>query len=386
MPRPRFCVNPQCPCSRNPDKHWLVRNGTYHSAVHGTVQRYECRRCRCGMSEQTASIHYYAKRRLDLRRIFVRLRGGSSMRDIARELGVSPTAIANAVLRLGRQAMGSHTVLLAWIRCSGELCFDGLLSSLTGSDYPAQITTLGDSHHELLLAMSHCVTHRAGTRTDAQRERIRRRHHSWRPQRGALTASITLLVRVLSRFIPLTGALIDTDEHPIYQRVMHADLALRWYRSHRLVSHRTTPSVAPRTTANPLFLMNYLDRMIRHRMREHTRQSIAFARNATMQMHRMWIFAWDHNCCQPMRVKVRSDRCRAAHAGMPSRILLGLQRRFFTRRVVPRGAVMPDSMRQVWTAALDTPVVRWQVGQRSGGPSIPAYALRDLSLAHPQGP
>ena len=286
----------------------MVRNGNYHTVAHGVVQRYRCTLCQRGMSEQSGSIHYYAKLRLDLRRIFTRLRGGSSMRDIARELRCSRTAIANAVMRLGRQAIASHAMLLPSVESSGSVCFDGLVSSLTGSDYPSQITTLGDSKTELLLAMTHCVTERGGTRTEAQHHRITRRRSVWRPRAGALSDSISLLLEELSRFAsPLRRLLIDTDRHPIYPWVIDTDLALSWYRSHRLLTTRTTSSSAPRTTRNPLFLMNYLDRMIRHRMKEHTRESIAFARNATMQMHRMWIFAWDHNCCQPMRVARTRD-------------------------------------------------------------------------------
>jgi len=386
MPRPRFCPNPHCTYHGNPRPKWLVRNGTYHTVAHGTVQRYLCTGCWRGMSAQTRSMHYYAKLRLDLPRIFSRLRGGSSMRDIARELGCSRTAIANAVMRLGRQVMASHALLLPSIESSGRVCFDGLVSSLTGGDYPSQITTLGDSETELLLAMTHCVTERGGTRTGAQRHRICRRRRVWHPRRGALTDSISLLVRELSRFASPRRLLIDTDRHPIYARVIDADLALSWYRSHHLLATRTTSSKAPRTTANPLFLMNYLDRMIRHRMKEHTRESIAFARNATLQMHRMWIFAWDHNCCQPMRVERRKDCSRAEHAGLPAATLSRLRRELYSRRAALRGVPMPESMRRVWTASLDSPPVRWRVGQKSGGPVIPAYAVRDLSCAYPQGP
>ena len=386
MPRPRFCPNPLCKYSPTAQPNWLIHNGTYRTVAHGKVQRYRCRACHRGMSDQTRSIHYYAKLRLDLKRIFTRIRGGSSMRDIARGLGCSRTAIANAVVRLARQAMASHAMLLPLLQCSRVLCFDGLVSSLTGSDYPSQITTLGDSETELLLAMSHCVTERGGTRTKAQKRRITQRRKVWRPRERALTDSISLLVHELSRFASPHQLLIDTDKHPLYPRAIDSDLALGWYRSHQLLSTRTTSSKAPRTTRNPLFLMNYLDRMIRHRMKEHTRETIAFARNATMQMHRMWIFAWDHNCCQPMRVGLKNDCSRAEHAGLPLGQLMRLKREFYSRRVSLRSLPMPESMRMVWAGELDTPPVRWPVGQKGRGPAIPGYALRDLRCAYPHAP
>ncbi|MFW5849130.1 MAG: hypothetical protein ACOCXN_05095, partial [Spirochaetota bacterium] len=64
-------------------------------------QRFVCKHCGKGMGMQTESMHYYAKRRLDLADILSRVHGGSSLRDIGRELGCSRMAIANAVVRLG---------------------------------------------------------------------------------------------------------------------------------------------------------------------------------------------------------------------------------------------------------------------------------------------
>lgn len=309
------------------------------------------------------------------------------MRDIARGMCGSRSAIGSAVLRLGRQAMGSHGLLLASSALRSErLSFDGLQSVLTGADYPTQITTLGDSQTELLLAMSHCVTERGGTRTAAQAERIKLKRRLWRPSRFALTNSISLLIGELSRFLASAQLVIDTDMHPIYRSLIEDDLALQWFHSHHLLTVRTTSSRAPRTAANPLFLMNYLDRMIRHRVKEHTRETIAFGRNATLQMHRMWIFAWDHNYCQPMRVRRSVDCSRAEHAGLAGQSYSRLRREFFSRRVRLLNVPIPLSMRQVWTAALESPPVRWRVGQKHTGPLIPRYALRDLRSACPHGP
>lgn len=385
MPRPRFCRNPRCENCYHPSPGWLIRNGSYTTAAHGQVQRYRCRACGWGLSAQSESMHYYAKRRLDLWEIFSRLRGGSSQRDIAREIGYSAPTVGNAMLRLARQSMAAHVAISCGMQCSGVVCFDGLMSALCSHDYPSQITTLGDSQRELILAMTHCTTERGGRRTAAQRRRITRKRSVWVPAPGALTASITLLVNELARFAGPARVHIDTDEHPIYRAVIARDLALRWYRSAGLLSVRRTPGSAARTLDNPLFLMNYLDRMIRHRMKEHTRESIALGRNATCQMHRMWIFAWDHNTRQPLRVAGTENRSRAELAGVPVQLLARLKREFTTRRHSLRGLPVPESIRQVWAAELDSPPMRWRAGQKQRGPRVPAYARRDLSFAHPHG-
>ena len=96
MIQPHFCRNQGCRYSQQRVRHWCVRDGHYTTIAHGRVQRYRCRQCGCRCSAQSESMHYYAKRRVDLKEIGSRLRGGSSMRDIGRELGCSRTAVANA--------------------------------------------------------------------------------------------------------------------------------------------------------------------------------------------------------------------------------------------------------------------------------------------------
>ena len=308
------------------------------------------------------------------------------MRDIGRELGCSRTAVANAVLRLGRQAMAMHLDLIAGLECSGRLSFDGLVSAVCSRDYQAQINTLADSETEMLLLLTHCVTHRGGTFTARQRRRIEERRSVWQPSTGSLTASISQLINELPRFSRDSRLHIDTDEHPLYRRLIDSDLALRWFDRANLLSVRRTPGSAARTVENPLFLMNYIDRMIRHRMTEHTRESIALARNSTMQMHRMWIFAWDHNARQPLRVANPQSRSRAQNAGISESRLTRMHRQFFSRRHSLRGLVVPRPIRSVWTASLPTPPVRWTGPHKRRRPVVPAYALLDLSLARPHAP
>lgn len=384
MPRPRFCRNPNCRNAYHPPPKWLSRAGTYETDAHGTVQRYVCKRCGKYMGEQTESMHYYAKRRLDLAEILSRLRGGSSLRDIGRELGCSRTAVANAALRLGRQAMASHVALVSGLELPPRFVFDGLVSALCTRDYPTQIHTLVDHSVEFLLAMTHAVSERGGTRTARQEQRLGKRREVWTPKKGALTESIRLLVNELPRFAHGQPIRIDTDENPLYTAVINADLAMRWHRHTQRLRVEQTSSLAPRTTANPLFPVNYVDRMIRHRVKEHTRESIALGRNAAMQMHRMWIFAWDHNMRQPHRVKDLTSRSRAIEAGADERTVKKLAREFMSRRCSLRGLKVPDSIRQVWLGELDTPPVRWRKRQATTGPVIRKYATLDLAFGFRQ--
>lgn len=385
MPRPRFCRNPECPNAFHPPPKWLLRAGTYCTVAHGRVQRYVCRHCGRGMGDQTESMHYYAKRRLPLSEILSRVRGGSSLRDIGRELRCSRTAVANAVVRLGRQAIASQVELLTGLALPGRLAFDGLVSALTSRDYPTQIQTLVDQSVELLLAMTHSVGERGGRRTGGQLRRIRLKRQVWRPKPGALGESIARLVNELPRFAGGNPITLDTDEHPLYSAAIEADRAMRWYREQGRLTVRQTPSTSPRTTGNPLFALNYIDRMIRHRVKEHTRESVALGRNSTMQMLRMWIFAWDHNVRQPYRVNDPRRSCRMLEAGASAKLVARLHREFYTRRCSVRARQVPESMRRVWLSQLDGPPVRWRTEQKSFGPPVRQYAVVDLALSYLHG-
>jgi len=382
MARPTHCRNRQCRYYLRGTRGWITRDGYYHTTCSGSVQRYRCRGCGRRLSEQTESIHYFAKRRLNLRRIFTRVRGGSSLRDIARSEGCSPDAIGYAVLRLARQAMAAQMSLLVGDGSCTRLVFDGLISCCTSGDYPVELQTLVDGSTELLLVITHALTRRRGTRTAAQRRRIAEKLSLFAPRRGAVRESISLLVGELARFIGTSHTIIDTDYHPIYRAVLRADPALAHFAAGGLITHRRTRSTAHRGTENPLFPVNLVDRLVRHRMKEHTRETIAIARNATMQMHRMWIFAYDHNFCQPHRVASGSPASRGEHYGVDASRLSAIRRSFFTTRIDLSGAMVSESIRRVWSGELESPPVRWRVGQSGGGPRIPAYAMADLNRGH----
>ncbi|HKK47883.1 MAG TPA: hypothetical protein VJ932_02225, partial [Alkalispirochaeta sp.] len=180
---------------------------------------------------------------------------------------------------------------------------------------------------------------------------------------------------------PETPAIVDTDQHRGYRRIAQRSPIYRHLRRANCADHRTTSSLAARNTQNPLFPANYVDRLIRHRLREHTRETIAFGRHSAMQLYRMWIFAWDHNARREWRVKQPKD---GRHAEQGTLTVQGIakmariNREFFSRRVDVRGAVLPGSLEAAWRAEVVTPPIRWKTGQTSTTVRVPDYAIRDL--------
>jgi len=283
--------------------------------------------------------------------------------------------------------MACQLRLLCGLPAGSPLVFDGIHSSCTSQDFPVQLHTLLDGPSELILVMTHAITRRGGRTRESQRRRIASRAARFTPEPGALSKSISLLVSELARFIDARiNLLIDTDRHPLYARLLAGDTAIRHFARAARLCHRTTSSTLPRDTRNPLFPVNLVDRLLRHRMKEHTRETIAFARNATMQMHRAWIFAYDHNYCQPYRVGSGSGLTRAQRYGVSLPLLAATSRAFLHRRLDVAGLLLPESIRCVWLAELSTPPVRWRRGQKQSGPLIPAYARRDLLRAYLHAP
>lgn len=388
MPIPHFCPNPRCRNHINPRGHWRVRFGSYRTIAHGTVRRYRC--CSCGktMGDQTESVHYYAKRRLPLRAVVDSLMGGSCQREIARRYGYSTMAVHNAILRLGRQAMAAQVLLLHRLPPRPVVVFDGLRSCVTSQDYPCDITTVVEPSGEMILSMTHAIMRRGGRMTDRQRTRTTEKRRTWTPQKGSVSRSISLIGQEIGDYLrpPIPRpARINTDQHPLYRRMISTAPVFGHFQKAGLLQHRQISSEAPRTMANPLFPVNYVDRLVRHRVKEHTRESIAIGRHSVMQMHRAWIFAWDHNVRREHRVKEHFAGVHAEWTGMSPETINYVTRSFFLRRLRPRGCLIPESIRQVWLGLLDTPPVRWKTGQSGTSVRIPQFARHDLRLMNQQG-
>lgn len=387
MPVPRFCSNPRCANSRSPEPRWRQRYGSYRSAAHGRVQRYRCRRCGRTVSTQSESMHYFAKRRLALRGLWQAFLCGASLRELSRLASVSPQAMQGVILRLGRQAMAAQAVLLTAVCARRRVVLDGLRSVVSSADYPCELTTVVEPQGETILSVGHSITRRGGTLTAAQRRRCAQKYARWRPARGSMREAISSLYGEIWDYLrPPAGApaVIDTDELSLYHAVLAADRIFAHFRRGGLIAHRRTPATAPRTVENRLFAVNYVDRLLRHRVREHTRESIAIGRHAVMQMHRMWIFAWDHNAKRPWRVRRPREGVHAARDAVPAELTAGLGRQFFSRRIRLAGTRPPESIRRVWAAELATPPHRWRAGQAGTTVVPPAYALRDLAAAYQQ--
>ena len=381
MPHPTVCRNPDCPNHASPPGSWYRLHGHYHTKAFGPVRRYRCKNCRRTVSHQTESTHYYSKQPLPLSRLSREL-SGRSMRDVAREFGVSSAVIRNNVLRLGRQCMAAQIHLLDQMKARKTVAFDGLRSFVTSQDYPCDITTVVDSDSQSILTMVHSIFRRGGNRTASQTTRIARKYAQWTPASRSMTRDISLLTKEMIGYLDLTGdapAVVHTDRHLIYYRVLQKGAAGACQRR-GVLRHQRTSSLLPRTTENPLFPVNYVDRLLRHREKEHTRETIAFGRHAVVQMHRAWIWAWDHNMQREYRVVKPELGTHVERGVMEKAGIRRIFRELWGRRLSVRGKEVPETIRTVWCGALQTPPVRWRKGvaRERWKMRIPNYCIEDI--------
>jgi len=278
--------------------------------------------------------------------------------------------------------MAAQILLLNETNQRRKIAFDGLRSFVTSQDYPCDITTVVDRQSEVILTMNHAVRRRGGTMKKKQKERAARKYARWTPRPGTTKRAIYFVVRELWNYLRPSEegpVLVDTDEDPLYHSALSRNVAWQHLAIRGMAVHRTTPGSAPRTYLNPLFPVNYVDRLLRHRVKEHTRETIAFGRHSTVQMHRAWIFAWDHNMCREYRVKRPELGLHGEQGVVSGSFLRGIRRQFYDRRLRIIGKTVPWSIVLVWRNMLQTPPVRWITGQKGTMVKIPRFALNDLS-------
>lgn len=110
MEAKKHCPNPACarhadapPRDSRPEgveSSWYVQRGTYETKAFGTVRRFRCKECGKFFSDQTLSIDYYAKKKIDYDALRAFAAGAPSGRAIARAMGLSPGSVTDRIRRM----------------------------------------------------------------------------------------------------------------------------------------------------------------------------------------------------------------------------------------------------------------------------------------------
>ena len=326
---PPFCPNPKCRFHALQSDPWpLSRFGIYtRQRPPHTVQRYRCNECGRTFSDQTFKSTYWLKHPEHLLQIQKHAVSGASNRQIARIIGCAPSTVDNQLARLGRHSILFHRHMMKKASPFVDVVVDGLVTFEYSQYFPYELVAAADRESSFVIHFAEAERRRSGTMTPYQK--MKRQFLESVHLRADPQSVMKAMVEVLS--VSLAGAIkaqVWSDKHKTYP------FAIRRIRFCE-IEHHTIDSRRKRTTRNPLFEINCLDMLIRHCLKDHTRETIAFGKRRQHSVYRMAIFLVWRNYIKMRREK----RCRMTPAmlvGLTNRPLREediLSRRLFVKQI-----------------------------------------------------
>ncbi len=370
---PPFCARSSCihhqPISCSP-YHAYTPWGFYNTKAFGKVPRYRCNACGKTFSRQTFRLDYYAKHILSYRDIVQRLSSCESLSAIGRALGASTDTISNRISRASRQALALSSEVSSRMQPEEDLAADGFESFCRSQYFPNNITLLVGSTSQYVYAADHVTLRRKGRMTAQQKKTRTTLETLWKPEPGGIERSFCRIADEALRVYAATQRTkltLWTDEHKSYTRALAHSQHVSLLVQTGLLQHRVISSRAARTTKNPLFPVNYLDRELRKDLHEHVRETVCFGRNVNRQMERLSVYLLWHNSMKRHRAR-EGPKPNVAYA---CKDLMGSERwytRIWELRAWRTLTELSDSMRETWERMRRTPLSNRQ-------DYLPGYAL-----------
>ncbi len=319
---PPHCPNPNCKYHNPQTGPWpYFRFGFFRRRnPPRVIQRYRCQACGRHCSDQTFRTSYWLKRPELLLQVHKHAVSGAANRQIARILDAAPATIDNHLARLGRHCLLFHRHFMAQASPRSDIAIDGLVTFENSQYLPYEIVAAVDRPSSFILHVAEAERRRSGTMTAQQgRKRALIEQQHGRPDRKSLMRA---LVEALSVSLKdAVRAKVCSDKHKAYPYAIAKITTCQ-------IDHERTDSRAARTPRNPLFEVNVLDMMIRHCLKDHTRETIAFGKRRQHSMYRLAIYLVWRNY-----IKLRRERrCRET----PAMVLGLLDRRLTEQEVLGR--------------------------------------------------
>jgi len=370
-----FCPNPACQLHKEGGQSgWYAPRGSYHTKAFGAVRRFRCTFCGHWFSQQSFSIDYYAKRRVDYPDLLLRHVSSSSGRAISRAMGISPDSVQNRLDRLARQALGLHTTLLPLVRKHESVCVDGFVSFDVSQYFPSEVTISITSDSRFVLDLAQTNRRRSGTMTSGQARLAGQLYEKSSLEHGGVSRTFRDILDSLSvtrprtEYVPLV---ITTDEKPEYVRVLDHHPLFRTQDERHRVIHQTVNSQAPRNYTNPLFASNYLDREIRKDLANHHRETACFSRNVANGLCRLAVYLFHHNYFKRFCINAPSidGTLHAEVAGIPRASIDKERSGFFSERQFLSRVKLTPTLDRIWAKKSPSPLKRRPE-------HVPCYVLR----------
>jgi transposase-like protein len=339
MKHPPFCPNPDCKHHQLQEKKngWFYHDGDFPLNDGKRIKRFRCKSCKKRFSENTFSLSYFLKKKGSFDYVFKQLKSTAGIRDISRDLKISPASVLLRIGRLARQSVSIHLTLRDRIELQEHLIADGFESFVVSQYFPNNINLLAGKNSQYLYSFDYSHLSRKGRMTSSQKRKNKRLKERFKlgtsvaTSFGRICHSVShLLWR--SRIGPL---ILYTDKKNEYRDV------IKDFFFPKEIQHIRISSKLARTTSNDLFSVNYLDREIRKALAEHVRETMRFGRNVNNMMERLAVYSLYHNYIKAYRINRKDDdyrdRTHAEAAGIDKKEIqkelktLFTQRRFLTR-------------------------------------------------------
>jgi transposase-like protein len=360
---PPFCPNKACPY-HNPKlcaSKWFWNNGTYNTKCFNTVQRFKCRHCSKEFSTQTFHLDYYAKKQCDYEIIYNHVISSAGVRDIARALEVRTDVIQNRIGRLSRQCMAIHTEILSTCTLTEDLVADGFESFCYSQYFPNNIHLLVGNESRVLYFLNGVTIRRKGRMTIGQKKRREALEEVWQVEKGGVRKSFKELLFQMKELYDGSEKkklTLYTDEKYDYVQAFGTCKKLQKLLDSGEWTHDRTNSRVARTTKNPLFAVNYMDREIRKGLSNHHRETVQWSKDMSEMFKRLIIYGVNHNVKMPYDVKHENqdDRVHWEVAGVSKGTLNKACDGIFTKRRFFSHCELSGFLEKVWLSKVRTPL------------------------------
>jgi hypothetical protein len=361
MFEPPFCPNQIClnHLSAPADKWWTYF-GVYDTKAFGVVPRFMCKACEKTFSVQTFSVHYWAKKVLDLEKLELLSASSMGTRSLSREFKCSCGTVSNRIDRIARQAIMVNSILRPEVDQREAVCYDDLVNFDRSQFTPNNVGISITAESRLILAISHAAVRRSGAMTEDQKKTRDRLDEVMTFEKKAVERSfrehLDLMERERSsdKKHPL---IMITDQKEEYRRALHHHPLFEDQDEDHRCAHVTVHSKLPRTYWNPLFASNYIDREARKDQANFRRETTNQSQKAANCMSRLYSWAGYHNYKKKYLIKWPVDRTETHGevAGIDKDRIASLRGNMFKARAFLTHLVLNALDWKVWMKAVYDP-------------------------------
>lgn len=370
--RPRFCPSSRCDdhCLDRSRRYRYVRNGFYgRKCDRKRIQRFKCKRCNVGFSQQTFSVTYCMKRPDLLSEVANWIVSGAPLRRITRSLGgvrphraCHPSTVSRISRRVGSQCLLVHEELRRHLPPITEPIVSDHFEAFAGMQENALGVATPVGARSWFVYALEPAWHRQATATARRRPRVA-------PSPGAFARSVTRMLDTLIEKVPEDQELeLISDQDPNHAR------AVARHRERHRIRHRAYRNPPNRRVGEPgdaetierdmaMFPVDLLHTLHRTWLSDHHRQTIAFAKRGEAVLERLTVLAVQRNLIQRISERRNDTTTPAMRLGVtdrpwgwhevlaerrfPTRIRLGVSASQVFGRTMrdPRGIAWPPHVR-----------------------------------------